>query len=96
MYRALEYFKDLKDNGFVYRAGDIFPRNGYKPSESRIAELLSVNNRRGRPVIGKIEDKAPAPAPVKEPAVVEPAPVKEDAEKVAAPAPKRGRKKAVK
>ena len=74
-YRALEYFKDLKDNGYEYHTGDTFPRVGYKPSESRLAELLSDKNKRGRAMIEQIKAKAkaptepePAPAPKKAPA----------------------------
>lgn len=72
-YRALEYFKDLKDNGYEYHTGDTFPRVGYKPSESRLAELLSDKNKRGRAMIELVKAKAktepePAPAPKKAPA----------------------------
>ena len=72
-YRALEYFKDLKDNGYEYHTGDKYPRVGYKPSESRLAELLSNKNKRGRAMIELVKAKAktepePAPAPKKAPA----------------------------
>lgn len=63
MYKAIEYFKDLKDGGYKYHAGDVFPRQGYKPSASRIAELLSANNKRGRAVIAKVIE---AEVPVKQ------------------------------
>lgn len=53
-YIATEYFKDSADNGFVYRAGDTFPRAGKTVSEARLAELSSDGNRRGRPVIAAV------------------------------------------
>ncbi len=55
-YRATVYFTDLQDNNFEYHAGDVFPRQGYAPSESRIAELASVHNKRGRAVIEEVKD----------------------------------------
>lgn len=53
-YIATEYFKDTADNGFVYHAGDTFPRAGKTVSEARLAELSSDGNRRGRPVIAAV------------------------------------------
>jgi hypothetical protein len=51
MYRVLEYFTDLKDNGYEYKAGDTYPREGYEPSAERIEELSTDKNVRKRPVI---------------------------------------------
>lgn len=45
-YKVVKDFKDLKDNGHVYRAGDSFPRFGVKVGEDRIAELSTKNNMR--------------------------------------------------
>lgn len=59
MYIAIEYFKDLKDSGYKYHAGDVFPRQGYNPSAGRIAELLSANNKRGRAVIAEVTQAEP-------------------------------------
>lgn len=53
-YRATAYFTDLKDNSHVYKAGDIYPRRGYRASKKRIAELLSSDNKRGYPVIEEV------------------------------------------
>lgn len=55
MYRAIEYFEDLQDNGYAYKVGDIFPRNGKDVSPARISALLSANNKRGKAVIAKFE-----------------------------------------
>ena len=56
MYKVISDFTDLKDNNFKYHVGDEFPRHGYAPSESRIAELASTQNKRGRAVIEEVKD----------------------------------------
>lgn len=58
MYKTIRYFKDLEDNGYVYHTGDVFPRDGAKVSDERIAELMSDKNKRHTPLIedvGEIE-----------------------------------------
>ena len=55
MYKAIEYFTDLQDNCYEYKVGDIYPREGYTPTEARIDELISPSNKRGRAVIAKVE-----------------------------------------
>jgi len=57
MYKAIEYFTDLKDDSFEYKVGDTYPREGYKPAKSRIEELASDKNARKRPVITKVEEE---------------------------------------
>lgn len=54
MYKALSYFTDLQDGNFAYKAGDIYPRNGYKPTQERIKELSTDANKRNVPVIVEI------------------------------------------
>lgn len=72
MYKAIEYFTDLQDNEYEYKAGDTYPREGYEPSAERIKELASDKNKRGRAVIELVaaSKKAvidePAEAPVEE------------------------------
>ena len=64
MYRVLEFFHDLEDktetkNGTIYaeyKENDTYPREGFKPSEKRIEELLSGNNKRGIPLIEKVDE----------------------------------------
>lgn len=56
-YKAIENFKDLKDNGFIYKAGDTYPRKGKRVSKARIAELSGSENKRGRPVIEEVEEE---------------------------------------
>ena len=58
MYRVIKMFTDLQDGGYMYNAGDEFPRSGVKVSESRINELLSTRNRQGKPLIA-LEEKPP-------------------------------------
>lgn len=50
-YEVIKLFTDLEDDGFRYRAGDIYPRAGYEPSEKRIDELSGWNNKQGMPLI---------------------------------------------
>jgi hypothetical protein len=57
MYKAIEQFKDLKDDRFLYKVGDKFPRKGKRVSKARLAELLGSDNRRGRPVIAEVEEE---------------------------------------
>lgn len=58
MYRVIKFFTDKQDNGYAYNVGDIFPRNGFKVSEKRLAELLGNNNRQRTPMIEKVETKS--------------------------------------
>lgn len=55
MYRVIEYFTDLHDDDHEYREGDVFPREGLKVSEARLAELVSAENLRGIPLIELVE-----------------------------------------
>lgn len=57
-YKAIERFKDLKDDKYVYEVGDKYPRKGKRASKARIAELLGSENRRGRPVIEEVEEES--------------------------------------
>ena len=56
MYKVIEYFTDLQDNGYAYNVGDEYPRQGYKPSEGRIQELLTTNNKRHMVFIKPIDN----------------------------------------
>lgn len=59
MYKVIAYFVDLQDNNHEYRVGDTFPRKGHKVNADRLAELSGKENKRGIPLIEKVED-APA------------------------------------
>ena len=61
MYKVIEYFTDLQDNGYAYNTGDTYPREGLEVSEERFAELASSKNKRRKPLIEEIpEDTAEA------------------------------------
>ena len=57
MYRVVVAFKDLEDNGHVYKLGDEFPRKNVDVLEERIAELSSTNNKRGVVLIEEVLQK---------------------------------------
>ena len=88
MYKAISYFKDMKDNMHPYNPGDTFPRDGLKVDAKRLEELSTDKNRRGKPVIEFVKEKKKAEekpevkeepieeAVVEEPIVEEPKPKK--------------------
>ena len=51
-------WKDLKDNGYIYKKGDVYPREGLKTNKKRIEELSSSKNKIGEPLIIKVEEIA--------------------------------------
>lgn len=57
MYKVTAYFVDLKDNNYAYREGDTYPRKGLKADDARIAELSGSENKRGIPLIKKVDEK---------------------------------------
>lgn len=57
MYKVKHLFTDRED-GHVYRPGDVFPSGKRKVSEDRIAELAGDRNALGKPLILRIETKA--------------------------------------
>lgn len=96
MYKVLVKFTDLQDNRYAYKAGDIFPREGLKVSVDRINELSTSANRRGIPLIEKIEEPKKTEEPekveiveeIQEPEEIEESEIAEETEKPR----KRGRK----
>lgn len=80
MYRAIVAFADSCDDGYVYRTGDTYPREGLEPTAERIIELTGTANGRGFPVIEEVQEAVKA-EPVAEPEPeVEPEESKETAE----------------
>lgn len=55
MYRVIEYFEDLQDNGQPYNVGDVFPKGDKKVTKERLNELATDKNRRHTPLIEKVE-----------------------------------------
>lgn len=59
MYRVVRKFKDLEDNNFIYREGDIYPRaekNIEEISKERIKALSTKKNKIGEVLIEEIKD----------------------------------------
>ena len=67
MYKVIEYFTDLQDNGYAYNTGDIFPREGLEVSEERLAELASSKNKRRKPLIEEIPEETAEAEPEEKP-----------------------------
>lgn len=44
MYRVISPFRDLKNDEHLYKEGDIYPVEGYKPTKTRIKELAEGKN----------------------------------------------------
>lgn len=51
-----EMFKDLEDNNYLYKKGDIYPHEGLEPTKKRIKELSTKNNKIGEILIKKVEN----------------------------------------
>ena len=60
MYKAIHYFTDLQDNNHPYNAGDRFPRVGLDVTEERLAELTGSKNKRGLPLIRRVDEEPDA------------------------------------
>lgn len=56
MYKVIKYFTDLQDNNHAYQVGDVFPHEGKEVTEKRLLELSTSANRRGMPLIEKVEE----------------------------------------
>lgn len=56
MYKVIHHFTDLQDNNYKYTEGDNYPRQGYEPSEERIAELATDENRLKKPLIAAVDE----------------------------------------
>lgn len=57
MYKVIRNFADMQDNMTIYNIGDNYPREGYEPTEERIAELSGNDNAFGAPIIEIIKVK---------------------------------------
>lgn len=63
-YKVIKFFHDLQDTVktkggeicHAYNVGDTYPREGYKPSADRIAELAGSDNKQGISLIELQED----------------------------------------
>lgn len=50
-------FKDLQDNNYIYKKGDVYPREGLEPTKERIKELSSKKNKIGEVLIKKVNEE---------------------------------------
>ena len=55
MWRVIADFSDLKDNGHVYHAGDVYPYKG-EASPERLRELSGRGNKIGKPLIEEYQE----------------------------------------
>lgn len=67
MFKVIKYFTDLEDNRYPYHVGDTFPHKGMEVSEERLAELSSDRNKRGIPLIKKVETEEAETETVEDP-----------------------------
>lgn len=56
-YTVIKAFTDLKDNNYIYRVGDEYPRHGLKVNAERAEELSGENNRQGTPLIKPVSEE---------------------------------------
>ena len=54
-YKVIKDFKDSKDKGHIYRAGDKYPRKGKAKSE-RVEELSTSKNKLKTPLIEEVKE----------------------------------------
>lgn len=54
-YRVVKDFKDLQDDGHIYKAGDKFPRSG-RAKKERIEELSTKDNLRKEIFIEEVDE----------------------------------------
>lgn len=57
MYKVIKSFIDLKDERYLYKVGDVYPREGYTPTDERIEELSSDKNKQGVELIKKVNSR---------------------------------------
>ena len=82
-YKVTVAFADSLDDGFVYRTGDTYPREGYEPTPDRIIELMGTANGRGFPVMEQVADAPAEPETEKEEIPFSEPPTAEEAEATA-------------
>lgn len=57
MYKVIKSFIDLQDERYLYKVGDVYPREGYTPTDERIEELSSDKNKQGVELIKKVNSR---------------------------------------
>lgn len=56
MFEVIKAFRDSKNNGHLYEVGDTYPVSGYKPSKTRVEELVKGKNKFGAAFLKEIPD----------------------------------------
>lgn len=56
MYKVIHMFRDIADGDHIYCPGDTFPRDGIEVTETRLTELSTDDNRRGKPLIVEVPE----------------------------------------
>lgn len=59
MYKVICRFADKEDENYIYEVGDVYPRDGKKVTEERIAVLASANNSAQKVLIEEVAEKVP-------------------------------------
>lgn len=59
MYIVVTDFYDLQDANWHYAVGDVFPRDGFGVTPTRLAELSGRDNLRGLPLIKEKDEQKP-------------------------------------
>lgn len=57
MYKVIKAFGDIKDDYYMYKVGETYPRKGAEVTEERCKELASSSNLMGEPLIKKVQKK---------------------------------------
>lgn len=61
-YKVVADFKDLRDDGHEYKAGDVYPHTG-EADEQRAKHLMTPTDQRGALIAKVSEEVPPAPTP---------------------------------
>ena len=56
MYIVTKEFKDSQDQDYLYKIGDMYPREGVEPDEERCKELTGKDNKQNQPLIKGIKN----------------------------------------
>lgn len=62
-YVVIIRWHDLKDGNYQYQPGDVYPREGLKPTKKRFEELSTTSNRRKTCLIKEVEETQKTKSP---------------------------------
>lgn len=55
-YVVIIRWHDLQDGNYQYQPGDVYPREGLKPTKKRLEELSTTTNRRKTCLIKEVDE----------------------------------------